>query len=252
MGKTWDFNTVHCYASIAEDGNNTFFDTSQTRELIVGDIENYFKKYGLNYEIHPPGGKGGGGAETFWNLFKLAWDNKQVIGIVLFLLKKLVDITRNNFYILHVTNSKLRPKVSISLNIELYEDSKWMLTSLSNRLINLKHISDDLCKELSIKYPIFKFNQLFGLSFFPYNFFVKYELRAERQNGFNSMRLMRLFKNLRIRKYYNIRYSFINWFAIMRYDIPGVEMNGKNKSSKKYYFFFSTNIISDYFNSSKT
>lgn len=251
MGQRRDIDTIHCYIDFSQDTNNFLFSRWEIHSKISKFIARYLKQYGLQYEIIPLGGMGGGRAETLWNIIKLAWNNKDIIGIFIVSIKAVLDIPK---YIKSILNSyafQSKPSINISFTLQTEQNftDKDLNIALGKRLINLKFISDDICKKLSINYSIFRFNQRFNLFVYPRKFGVSYEFNAEHQNTFNTYRLIRLFKDLRIKDNLSSRYSFTKWFVISRLD-EKLNIEGKTRIKtpyKKYYLFLSTHIISDYF-----
>lgn len=246
MGFKRDINTIHCYVDLSQDGNNAMFNREVVHEKFSKEVGSCLKKYGLEYKIEPLG-EMGGGAETLLEVLKFAWENKGLVGVVIVLIKMILDIPQYINRRLNTRISLQKPKVLIHLGLETKQDC--VDENLGLRLTNLKLLNDEICNKLADKYPVFKFDQSFGLFICPRRFSIRYHLDSERQNVVNSYRLLRLFKSLQIRDNYYSTYTFTKWLFITRLEGElNIEGNVKlRKLRKKYYLLFSTRILNDYF-----
>src|SRR3989344_5701595 len=220
MGHKRDIDTIRCYFDLSDDGNNMLFSREGVHKRLSKDIGEYLDKYGLQYEILPLGEKGGGGESILWEALKLAWENKSIIGLIFSLIKIGISIPKVTISMLNRMSSQTKPRIIVSLSLETDEnfDDRNLTFYLCRKLINLKNISDNLLKELSSKYQIFRFDQSFELFMSARHFLIRYEVKAEHQNTFNSFRLVRLFKNLRIKDNSYSVYEFTKFLLVSRFD----------------------------------
>lgn len=259
MGKLTDIDTIHCYIDLSLESNQSLLDRRKIHKTIIKDVEQYFKKYGLSYEIIPLGGMGGGGwSNLFWEGLKIALDNKDILAFIISSVKILWNIPNiiKSLITSYISNSYLKVVIDLSLKSNTpytNEELLWFNPSIQKKLVNLKFISDDLCNNLKAKYSIFKFDQSFSISVSSREFWVTYNLPAEKQNKFNSYRLIKLFNSIEVRdKFYSI-YDFTKFLLISREDGGlSIKKSYRMRSPKiKYYLFISTKIIDDYINSLK-
>ncbi|MBP7966751.1 hypothetical protein KAZ66_00615 [Candidatus Woesebacteria bacterium] len=255
MGQIYDDDIILCYIDFSQSANYKLFNRGVIHQKLCRDAEIYFKKYGLNFEMIPLGGMGGGGWESiFQQGFMLAWEHRDIIEMVIAFVKTSRNII--NYFsskVINHTDVKDIPKIVIELSLRTEEtytngDLLSMNPYFQQKLVNLKLISDNLCNFLKKKYEIFNFDQVFSLYIHSREFHVTFNFPFEKQTKFNTFRLIRLFKNFQIRdKFYSV-YNFINWFLISRDDGGKSIEEGSSRRSpmKKYYLFISTKILSDY------
>lgn len=246
MGYKNDLDIIHCYIDFADNGNNAIFNREKIHKILAEEVIGCLEKYKLAFEIKPLGDKGGGARETFLNFLRLAWENKDIIAMLSVVIwkspKYLVNFFRKVF-------DQEGPRIIIDLSLTSNQDFDYEKSEfqLGLRMINLKYLNDEICKIIIKKYPIFKLDQSFALFIEPYNFSIHYQISHKYQNTVNSIRLTRLFKNLKIRKNLNTNYSFTGWFLISRSDcVRFLDEDIRVKELfKKYYFVLSTQTISD-------
>lgn len=184
--KTKNFNNayselevVHCAVDLIS-GNNTLFDRTVLFSDLNNEAKRYFEHYGVKVEIEELAGFGGG-TQTLLEFIKQLWTNKEIIGIIFVLLK--------NLYIFLIgLTSKNRPRVRVNLWLKIEVDLEYVEGSdlegaVIPRLINIKNLSDGLCKILEEKYPVFVFDQALGIyierkSFEIYYFFTLWAKRC--------------------------------------------------------------------------
>ena len=240
MGHLNELDIIYCYIDIALDENNLLFNRVVIHDNLSEDVTELFNQYGLSFEILGLAGLGGGALESLWQAIKFAWDNNGFIGILITLSTSILN------KIVHQD----KPTIIISLSLKTKDNMCNPTNSeLSKRLINLKYINDSICNKLSIKYPIFKFDQMFGLSIDHRHFSVRYLLKNQQQNMLNNLRLLRLFKSINVRRNTFCNYTFIRWFLIKRTDGKlNIDDKGTRQVTlgKNYFFVFSTHVISDY------
>lgn len=251
MGQRRDINKIYCYIDFSQETNYSLFSRWEIHSLISKDVSNYLKQYKLEYEITPLGGMGGGRVETLWEIIKFAWNNKDIIAIFLASIKTILNIPKYIKSTLNSLSSPIGPVINICLELRTNTNftDKNLNIAFSQRLINLRLINDSICKELSNKYPIFRFNERLGLFSYPRKFGVNYELNADQKNTFNNFRLIRLIQGLKIKDNRYIRYCFSKWLLISRFDeILNIEGKTRMRTPyKRYYLLLSTHIISDYY-----
>ncbi len=251
MGFKRDINTILCYIDLSETGNDYLFSRGEIHKRFSEEVSCVLQNYGLDCVIQPLGGKGGG-AETLSEALKFLWAEKEEAWIVI-LFKMAIATKRHVLQILTKTTFNQRPKAIIDFGIKTEEDfiNRNLDFQLGCRLATLKFLSDEVCKKLLRKYPTFRFDQSFNLHIKPLRFSVTYSLDSELQNKLNSLRLIRLFNNLRIRTGFYSTYRFTKWLFISRFDgeLKIADKTRIRKPYRQHYLLFSTNILSDYFSS---
>lgn len=207
----FELEIVHCAIDLITD-NNVLFDRSKLFPKLNAKAAKYLEHYGVKFEIGKPAGLGGGVIGKLFDIIKELWANKEIIGILLaisnHLYKSLIRLTNKN-----------RPRVNVSLRIETVTDLEYVQDSdldsiVISELINLKNLSDGLCSLLKQDYPIFVFDQSFGVSIQKKSFSVNYFISDEYRKSFNRYRIMRLFERLKIESNVASRYSFNRWLLI--------------------------------------
>lgn len=252
MGRKWDIDKIHCHINISQGSNSGFFDSYKIHELFSKEVSLYFDRYGLDYEIIPSGGMGGGGGSNILiEALRSLWHSKEIIVALIKLIELVFAFT--TFIKMELTKkiNIEKPRITIGLGLTIDKDPVYsnIISASIERLIMLKQIADDICNNLRKDHSIFNFDQYLSLTIYSNNFSVNYKLDAGKQNTFNTYRLIRLIKNLYIKDNVNITYDFTRWNFITRFDD---KLNFENKSKmtmpyKKYYIFLSTRIIEDYF-----
>lgn len=250
MGQVFESDIVHCYIDLSDNGNNLLFNRSFIHTELSKRVSRIFNRYGIKYEIEPLGDKGGGGGvimSVFWEIINAVW--REIVTMPPIIIPLLAR------YKLGGSLSRNMARVDIELSIrsneqcpdeDIFITSKWM----GEKLIELKYLSDVICRELSSRYSLFKYDQGFELSLPSLEFWVRYKINSEQQNIFNTYRIIRLFKALKIRKKFFSTYLFDRWLVIVREDGSLRQEDSFTRTrarGKKYYLVFSSNIIQDLF-----
>jgi hypothetical protein len=192
------------------------------------------KKYGVKFEIGRPAGLGGGGALTIIELLKQLWHIKDYIGFLFLIIKTC-------YKYLTAFLLKDNPRVNVNLYFETKSDLKYVEPSdlewiIISNMINLKSLSDEICKQLKKTYPIFLFDQSFAANIYDFSFRINYHLKDEYRNKINKYRITNLFKKISIKKNKEYNYDFKKFIVIEEWEDDlkidhGIWMN----SSKRKY-----------------
>lgn len=218
-----DLKIVHCTVDLIS-GKHILFDRTLVFKKMNRDAEEYFEHYGVKFEIGRIAGLGGGGIATLFEVIKTLWAKKEIIGIAFTVFKHLY-----NFLIKPLEQDKPHVRVSLWIQTDadmLYvrdHDLNWVVR---DALVNLQDLSDGLKKSLKKKYPIFVFDQTFGVYIHNKNYKAYYSLFNEQDNSFNRYRLTLLFKKLKIMSNSSVEIRFNKWFLIERFDAETEFHNG--------------------------
>lgn len=226
-----DLVIVHCAIDLIS-GNNVLFD----REILFSDFNEvaakYFTKYGVKFKIGRIA-QLGGGAFILIEIIKQLWAHKEI-------LKIFFEVIRHGYKILINLNDKNKHRVHVNLWIETDADLEYVHNSelkqlIVPELIILKNMSDDLCKILKDKYPLFVFDQIFGVYLVKKNFSTRFFLADEYQNSFNKMRLSHLFNNLKIEDNFATEFRFNKSYLIeyKKFDCKYLDGGGAMKKYKE-------------------
>ncbi len=223
MSTTYDLNTIQCSIDVSTYDSSNIMSRVNIHNILAKEIEEYFDKYKLQYNIKPLGGIGGGGGigPTIFEIITKNLQNHDYLGLLLsfyngfqliinFLQKKLQE-----------SINKRKTPVTIGLSYVVDDASyKSISSDLANiirgKLINLTHISDEISGLLKAKYPLFNYDKIFAITIIPLNYLHRYELDANKQGIFNNYRLQALIDKLPIQQNYYCIYTFLSKWRFIK------------------------------------
>ncbi len=214
-------------------------------EKLTKEAVKRVKSYGINCieeEISPRGG----GFETLWNIVRELWEMKDFIGIPLAIFRTTVMFVKYPFE-RHLTNSK--PTLVIFLKIRKKSSQDDWHAPVEDKLVDLKFLAQDLSDWLKEQYPIYTFDQQFGLSLYPESYRVSVYQVSNKTSAYNNGRLIRRLRTLKPRNNANIDIRFSKFLFLKQTVSPvtcdGQGWMGENKYNN-YFTIFSSRLIIQY------
>lgn len=252
---------VHFRVDLNSSSNFFLFDYEKLHKELSSEITSYLKKNGVSYEDEGIfEGGGGGGLDSFVEAIKLIFTNKELLGILTSILALVRALPLYLRTWLAKAQNKTKPRVLLNFKLESKadidkEEVNQIDGMLSQLLLNLKYIGDDVCVNLSASRPSFLFDLKLITTITKKSSSVVYLIPHEQRNFFNSYRLIRLIQSLRIKNNKEIFYEFNGikkLFLISRtdFDVEYKEEYGlgdlvSNGDCKDYYLFLSSKILGD-------
>lgn len=231
------------------------YDTGTTSRLLVNhevckkltkQAIKRIKGYGLSCVEEPPGERGGGGPGELWDIIKALWDAKDVIGIILSVSRTVVGWIRRPSET-YVPRSK--PTLVIFLAVRKKSPKGEWYGDVSDVLLDLKHLADDVCSWLKEQYPIYSFDQQMKLSLYAESYRVGVYQKSNKMNTFNNGRLLRRLGALRQRNNLDVNISFSRYVFLKQSVYPvtcyGIGWMSESKH-KNYYTIISSRLITKY------
>jgi hypothetical protein len=248
-----DLDTITCYIDFTNLSNFSLLDKDFLLKKFQKETKDFFEDNGIKYKIEPPGDKGGGGLSSLIEIFKDLWKYKDFLAFFLSAAQYFIHIFDS--FVQNNINSQ-KPGIEISLIIQskrklnqkhLEKFQKWYL---SDKISNLLNIGDALCEKLCELHKYLKCDLSIRGIMAENNYMVHFQIPHEYRKNNKISRFLYLIKNLKIKENRCSDYDFTKWYAIKRTDSKfEIDENSSSIGPKfsKYYLFFSTKIIRDYF-----
>lgn len=226
-------------------GNLSMLDIEKLHDRIGAEIGKKLTQNGIvRHKIYGVGG-GGGGVEGVWEIIKTLWENRDImifVSSLRFFLKRTYARYLNN------SVSNLYPRVLVHFNIESESsvnkiEKKDLCSVTYMKLSNLLCITNHILNELKSSYNAFFFDLSVELKINSIGYSSTYSLCHELRKS-REKRMLKIIKNLKVIPNLNSTYDALNFNFVRRSD-KGLDTDG-NLHFKDYYFFFSTNTLSDF------
>lgn len=230
-------------------------DARLTKETVAS-----LKSYGLQVKAGSTKTMIGGGWESILGTLKALWDLKDIIAVLVFLVKVPVELYMRH---LHDATTKQLPAVNVRLTIG------------GNGKIDPTNSYDDLCKRLAVlnqaaytetkrlraKYPVYLFGQTVSVRLPYYGFDVGFNIAGNKNSAFNQKRMLRIIDAIKFKEGLTLNVS-INRANLMVHEVTPqtlvTESPHREKdwrfigSGKKFYTFVSSRIVDGYLKKTPT
>ncbi len=251
--KTCDeLDNVKYFVHFPNNNNLEIFNTAKLHDALTKQVDLRLDAYSIRHTKLDVSGGGGGGFETFLEILKALWDNKQILVFVVSIGTFIHRIL--NSYINNI-NLPLKPRVLLAFVIESQSniskiDKKTLHYLISNRISNLLNVANSISESLSEDLKAIRFDISVEAQIKYINYSVMFSLNSEQNSIFNRSRYLRIIKNIKIRSNHFCNYSVTKWLAIRRSDgkrfTTDCSSVGRAYASNKF-LLISTGILSDYF-----
>jgi len=240
-----NFKHVGCYIFFSRMSGSTI-DYAALYKNLVSDVSKELEKYGItSYEFYEAGG-GGGGFETFWDIIKELWENRDLISFFWSMVRFLK--------ILHIryeinSTKKFYTEALVSFKIEsdgeLDKLSKRDLEdTVSSTLANLLIVTNAILDDLRSKYKAISFDLSVEARLPFFDFSSAFVLKQKYRNS-RDKQMLRYINSLKVKKGICTLHEFKPLYLIKRTD--RTNNSEGNLKFKEYYMLLSTSILSDLF-----
>lgn len=248
------FDKIYCRVELSWYHYSTLLDRVKFSKNLTRKASSHLRLLGVRVvpkplvSIGPMGG--GRGPENLLDPIIFAWENQAYLS--LFISFVIVFIRGINILLPWAHNRSIKFKlradvaldIRITIKLETYEKG-YLQDTISDRLLELKYLADDLCSKLSNEFPSIHFNQIISATIDSKNFNISYNTKSENLGKINSLHTLKLINNLRVKNRTEVSYH-INKILIKRVEY-GVRFTKPtwtyDENERKYYFFLSSKLF---------
>lgn len=244
MAAEEELNKIYFRVEPTHKGN-LFLGNSSSADILTKIGISKIKSYGYDCVEEPISPKGGAG-EFWWETVKFLWEFRDVIGIIITTGQTIKHSVNR---LVNKRHEQLKPTYMISLRVRKTTPSKeheWYI-EISDKLVGLKLLSQELYTFFSQEYPLFNFDQQIGVSISSKSFRVMVFLPHEKAGKISNYRLAKLLKIIKEKNNTQVIVDF-GRFLLMRRNYSYVQADNSfwtgSIHSKTYYTFLPTKLYS--------
>lgn len=239
-----ELNTVYCHVHYRPTVSRLLTNDAICEKLTKEAVSR-IRSYGINCieeMVAPRGGDYG----SLWSYVAYLWENRRFSGLILAVFRALLWSIKHPFSH-RLANSK--PTLVIFLKIRKRSEKEDWHGPINEKLVDLKHLAQDLSNWLGLKYPIYSFDQQFGVSLSPESYRVNVYQSRNKTSSYNNGRLICRLRALKPQNNVDIRIDFSKFLFLRQTVNPttcdGQMWRGENKY-KTYFTVISSRLITRY------